>query len=418
MATKYDLTPTITPYLDRHMVWPLLEFLDEKKLYPAADISKNKLKILSRTKMLDALEDEYKKLYKSDPPPVIQAHRINVMKEIKTIKNECAELLKFIEDTEPVKGKHPEVKESQLNSLYHYAKLMFDCGQYENCARDLEFFRQYTTDPEKQFWALWGILASNILMNHHEQAWKDLTDLRTLIDQRDKEDQVTQLQQRTWLVHWSLFIMFNLKEESDRMAISDFLFQDKLLNAIQLNCPHVLRYLTVSMILRRTTTKDNDFKDLLRILQLERKAYHDPITEFVLQLNVDFDFDAVQKTIKDCRVLLENDMFLVPVAAEFLEKARQLLFETYCRIHHCIGMNKLAELLDLKEDNVEGAIVGLIRQSRLNAKIDSSQNQLIMQPKRTSIYQQVMDKTKKLVDKSQILLITVEKQAASKQQVY
>jgi len=287
---------------------------------------------------------------------------------------------------------------------------MFDCGQYEACANYLEIFRMLSRDDEKRFWALWGKLGAEILMTHFEQAFKDLVALREAIDARLAEDQGVQLQQRTWLIHWSLFILFSLKDEDERTAIIEFLFQDKLLNAMQINCPHILRYLTAAMILRRT----HDFKDLLRVNSQERKNYSDPITEFVLQLYVDFDFDAVQQTLRECQTVLNNDQFLAPIASEFMEKARLLFFETYCRIHHCINMDKLAEQLDIKE-NVEQQLVGLISKSRINAKIDSSKNQLVMQPKRTNVYQQVIDKTRLLAYRSTQLLVAVDKQYAIKQ---
>ena len=36
-ASKYDLTSELGKYLDRHLVFPLLEFLQAKKVYPEAD---------------------------------------------------------------------------------------------------------------------------------------------------------------------------------------------------------------------------------------------------------------------------------------------------------------------------------------------------------------------------------------------
>ena len=36
--------------------------------------------------------------------------------------------------------------------------------------------------------------------------------------------------------------------------------------------------------------------------------------------------------------VLENDFFLVACRDEFIESARQLIFETFCRIHQCISI--------------------------------------------------------------------------------
>ncbi|KAL0404874.1 UNVERIFIED_CONTAM: Eukaryotic translation initiation factor 3 subunit E [Sesamum radiatum] len=53
MAAKYDLTQRIAPQLDRHLVFPLLEFLQERGLYPEEDILKAKIELLNDTNMVD-----------------------------------------------------------------------------------------------------------------------------------------------------------------------------------------------------------------------------------------------------------------------------------------------------------------------------------------------------------------------------
>ncbi|KAL0391291.1 UNVERIFIED_CONTAM: Eukaryotic translation initiation factor 3 subunit E [Sesamum latifolium] len=53
MASKYDLTQRIAPQLDRHLVFPLLEFLQERGLYPEEDLLKAKIELLNNTNMVD-----------------------------------------------------------------------------------------------------------------------------------------------------------------------------------------------------------------------------------------------------------------------------------------------------------------------------------------------------------------------------
>eukprot|EP00954_Amorphochlora_amoebiformis_P023209 1358621-Amorphochlora_amoeboformis.AAC.1 len=52
-GTEYDLTQIIAPYLDRHMVLRLVEFLEEQKLYPMEEILAAKLDVIGKTKMAD-----------------------------------------------------------------------------------------------------------------------------------------------------------------------------------------------------------------------------------------------------------------------------------------------------------------------------------------------------------------------------
>eukprot|EP00122_Pirum_gemmata_P002983 Pgem_evm1s2695 len=60
MAAKYDLTNTLSPYMDRHLVFPLYQFLEVKKLYNADDLLEAKLRLLEKTNMVDSFIDLYK----------------------------------------------------------------------------------------------------------------------------------------------------------------------------------------------------------------------------------------------------------------------------------------------------------------------------------------------------------------------
>jgi translation initiation factor 3 subunit E len=65
-------------------------------------------------------------------------------------------------------------------------------------------------DPEKDISALWGKFACDILLGRDwEAAFEDLNALREFIDNQENVSPLQQLQQRTWLIHWSLFVFFN-----------------------------------------------------------------------------------------------------------------------------------------------------------------------------------------------------------------
>ena len=68
MATT-DLTSTIAPFLDRHLVFPLLEFLQDRQLFPENDILVAKIDLLGKTNMVDYAMDIHKSLYQSDEVP-------------------------------------------------------------------------------------------------------------------------------------------------------------------------------------------------------------------------------------------------------------------------------------------------------------------------------------------------------------
>lgn len=66
---NYDLTPRIAPNLDRHLVFPLLEFLQERELYPNEHILKFKIELLNNTNMVDYAMDIHKSLYQTEDVP-------------------------------------------------------------------------------------------------------------------------------------------------------------------------------------------------------------------------------------------------------------------------------------------------------------------------------------------------------------
>ena len=68
MAT-YDLTPRIAPNLDRHLVFPILEFLQERRLYEDGQILKEKIELLNKTNMVDYAMDIHKSLYHTEDVP-------------------------------------------------------------------------------------------------------------------------------------------------------------------------------------------------------------------------------------------------------------------------------------------------------------------------------------------------------------
>jgi translation initiation factor 3 subunit E len=54
-----------------------------------------------------------------------------------------------------------------------------------------------------------------------------------------------------------------------------------------------------------------------------------------------------------------------------------MIFETFCRIHQCISIEMLAQKLNMKPTEAERWIVNLIRQAKLDAKIDSQQGKYL-----------------------------------------
>ncbi|KAI8559082.1 hypothetical protein RHMOL_Rhmol04G0147200 [Rhododendron molle] len=427
---NYDLTPRIAPNLDRHLVFPILEFLQERQLYADEDILKAKIELLNNTNMVDYAMDIHKSLYHTEEvPQEMVERRVEVVARLKALEEAAAPLVTFLQNPNAVGELRAEkqynlqmlseryqIGPEQIEALYQYAKFQFECGNYSGAADYLYQYRALCTNSERSLSALWGKLAAEILMQNWDVALEELNRLKEIIDSKSFASPLNQVQSRIWLMHWSLYIFFN--HDNGRTQIIDLFNQDKYLNAIQTNAPHLLRYLATSFIVNKR--RRPQFKDFIKVIQQEQYSHEDPITEFLACIYVNYDFDAAQKKMRECEEVILNDPFLgkrveegnfVPLRDEFLENARLFIFETYCRIHQRIDMGVLAEKLNLNYDEAERWIVNLIRTSKLDAKIDSKSGTVVMEPNHPNVYEQLIDHTKAMSGRTYKLVSQLLEQA-------
>eukprot|EP00743_Colponemidia_sp_Colp-15_P000810 GILK01000895.1.p1 GENE.GILK01000895.1~~GILK01000895.1.p1 ORF type:complete len:457 (+),score=91.27 GILK01000895.1:56-1372(+) len=419
---QYDLTKALSPFLDPHMILPLLEHVQQKNVFPENDIIKSRMDLLSSTNMVDFAMDNYKALNPgAEVPKEMVEKRGKVVSQLKRLQAECEPLVRVLDNVELVKQLRTEklfnmsylqenfqITPAVVDSLYSYAKFQFDCGNYLSAADYLYHFRALSNNGDKNFMALWGKLAAEILMKNWETAMDDFNRLRENIDNRTFSSQTQLLNQRTWLIHWGLSVFFN--HPNGRNVMIDFVFSEKYLNTVQTSCPHILRYLAAAVI--TTKRRRAMLKDLVKVIEQEAYHYQDPITDFLQCLYTHFDFDGAQQKLQQCTEVLKTDYFLAPMHDEFLDNARLLIFETYCRIHQCIDIGMLASKLNMSAAEAEVWIVNLIRNARLDAKINSEKNQVIMGTQYPSVYQQVIEKTKGLSFRSSVLANNIEKRQA------
>ncbi|KAI4325636.1 hypothetical protein MLD38_031018 [Melastoma candidum] len=414
---QYDLTPRTAPNLDRHLVFPLLEFLQERQLYPDEEILKSKIHLLSKTNMVDYAMDIHKSLYHTEDVPVDMVdRRSDVVSRLKSLEEAAAPLVSFLQNPSALHELKADktynlhllqdryqIGPEQIEALYQYAKFQFECGNYSGAADYLYQYRALCTNSDRSLSALWGKLAAEILMQNWDIALEELNRLKDIIDSKSFSSPANQVQSRIWLMHWSLFIFFN--NDNGRTQIIDLFNQDKYLNAIQTNAPHLLRYLAAAFVVNKR--RRPQFKDFIRVVQQEQNSYKDPITEFLACVYVNYDFEGAQKKLRECEEVILNDPFLgkrveegnyttVPLRDEFLENARLFMFETYCRIHRRIEMGVLAEKLNLNYEEAERWIVNLIRTSKLEARIDLDSGTVTMEPNTPNVYEQLIDHTKAL----------------------
>merc|ERR1712137_256804 len=126
--------------------------------------------------------------------------------------------------------------------------------------------------------------------------------------------------------------------------------------------------------------------------------------------------EKASEALTACQGIFENDFFLHAHKDEFLNESRLLMFETIARVYKSISIDTICRYLSIpvEEKEPERNLVEYMRTVRVDAKIDSEENLLVMNTNYPSIYQQVIDKTKSLPYRSRQMFTAVEKKFATK----
>jgi translation initiation factor 3 subunit E len=260
----------------------------------------------------------------------------------------------------------------------------------------------------KMLQVLWGKLACEILVKDWEAASVALDAVKAGVEILVAKNQISALEalsERTWLLHWSLFVYWNNSGTGGLEQLVELFHTEKYKQAITTNTPHLLRYLTAAVLLckRRLTKKAAAgssaearrlMKNLINVMQ--DCDYSDPIVEFVNCLCVKFDFESAQTKLAECEKVLDADFLLCQQTGLFMEEARVFVFENYCQIHNKIDLSALGKKLAMNENEAERWIVDLIRNADLDAKIDSEEGCVVMGTSVQSTYEQVMERTRDL----------------------
>ncbi|KAF2666566.1 eukaryotic translation initiation factor-like protein 3 subunit E [Microthyrium microscopicum] len=421
LESQYDVLPKMIPFLDRHLIYPIVADFE-----PSDELTKFKFELLKETNMTDfvgGLDQEIRGL--SEPSKDYDKKREDVLKKRAQLEDSTSKIRDLLGDSEVIQNLRSDkvanlnylkethgVTEEMVEALYNYGQFQYSCGAYAESAELLYQFRVLSTDNDKVNAATWGKLASEILSTEWEPALEEITKVKESIESRLYSNSFAQLQSRTWLIHWSLFPFFNF--DAARDTLTDMFFQPAFINTIQTLCPWILRYLTAAVITNRSrnrhsNTYQKQLKDLIRVVRQEGYEYSDPLTDFVRALYLDFDFEEAQKKLSEAEQLLREDFFLTSSTDAFVDSARHLISESYCKIHQRIDIKDLSARLGLSEDEGEKWIVNLIRDTRVDAKIDYQAGTVDMNHPPQSVYQQVIERTKGGFFRTQVLSAAVAK---------
>ncbi|ATZ47558.1 hypothetical protein BCIN_02g08260 [Botrytis cinerea B05.10] len=426
IAKENDLLPKLITHLDRHLIFPLLQFVGDQDDEPSPEITKAKFELLKKTNMTDYVASLHCEIEGVDEAPKEYANkRQEILQRLEIFGQESEKITDLLGREDVVTGlrsdkvanleflkKEHDVTIEMVNVLYDFGNFQYSCGNYGAAAELLYQFRVLSTDDDKVTAATWGKLACEILTGNWESAMEEVQKVKESIETKLFNKPLAQLHHRTWLIHWALFPFFN--HEPARDVICDLFFSPAFINTIQTACPWILRYLTAAVITNRNRTRNTgqyqkQLKDIIRIVKQENYEYSDPVTDFIKALYLDFDFEEAQKKLSEAEEVLRSDFFLVAASENFVEAARHLISESYCKIHQRIDIKDLSARLGLNQDDGEKWIVNLIRDTRVDAKIDYKEGTVVMNHPPSSVYQQVIERTKGGFFRTQVLSAAVAK---------
>jgi translation initiation factor 3 subunit E len=438
-SSSTSILPKMAPHMSRYMLLPMFEW-EHKQAEERGDSESIKkiieatLALLAPTNMYELQADLHCTMHGLKEPPAEFAQREQaLMAQSEKLHADTATLSELlgqdevlsnlrsdkVANLEYLKNEHGVTVE-MVDALYDFGQFQFRCGNYGDAADLLHRFRVLSTDNDKVATCGWGKLACEIMLNAWDGVVEEITKVKETIESRLFNDPRAQLDQRTMLIHWSLFPLFN--SDAARDSVLEMLFSPPFINTIQTACPWILRYIVVAVITGRSLVNSNarnnrnasqahqkQMKDVIRYVRQESHEYVDPVTQFVTALFTSYDFDAARESLRAAEDICRADFFLSHTTDVFVEAARHLICESYCKIYSRINMADLSEKLGLEPEKGEKWIVDLIRDTRMDAKIDSKEGTVLMNHPPNNVYQQVIEKTKGGFFRTQVLTAAVTK---------
>jgi translation initiation factor 3 subunit E len=349
------------------------QFMRDKGMYDEKSVLSSLLAIAKRTRLGDYVLDLEADL-RGGPRPTEEALAAQgraLTAELSRLGEACGPLLAIVGideataqlnelrdsndfNVEHLAAKHG-VTEEHVEALYALARARYECGEYRIALAFLDLYEElrFPHREEVPLEVMWGKLAAAIMAEPQEAEGK------AVFFQRADEERariaaalgaakaggggggaalsdIKRLQQRTWLLHWSLFLLANFPKR--REPLIDFYLADENLSCIALTCPWLLRYVIAAVLPHRK--KHVLAKMLFRLLSPEALALKDPFALFLHAILGRFDFEAAQGLLEDCRRAIASDYFLSSMLtpAQFLNAARGFLFDVNCRVHQKIDL--------------------------------------------------------------------------------
>jgi translation initiation factor 3 subunit E len=155
IADQYNLLPKLMPNLDRHLLYPLLNFPNDEDTEQPVEQLQLLLKLLQPTNMIDFVGDLYKRVHGLDEIPEEYKKKreevLNKRDQLEAATSKISDLLDDeavvtnlrsdkVQNLQYLKDNHGVTLE-MVNQLYEFGQFQYSCGIYPHAAELLYRFR-------------------------------------------------------------------------------------------------------------------------------------------------------------------------------------------------------------------------------------------------------------------------------------
>lgn len=434
LLAVFSINPVLLYPIFSHLLL-ILPYIFLLQMYEDKQIQQALLAVAKQTKMQGLVISTWQELNGADDDTVPQElgdEREAVLQQYMEAQESAQKLLDLIESGDvaellangefnfkTVEEKF-DITAADVEALYAAARFQYDCGEYDAAARCLYFYRALVDDHSDEYLqAQWGKLAAEISSESWDEAKNDWDALAGLLQHRSKYQsssavKLAALEQRCWLLHWSLFVFFNT--ENGMSELADCFLQPQNVNIIQQLCPWLLRYVIIALVVQRR--RRSELLSIGRLLRADvHGSFRDPIITFIEDLQVNCDLEGAAAAMVAAEQVFASDYFLATfgrtesrdLAAEFMAAAKSMYFEQYCHTHSVLDLKAVSEAVGMPLVEADHLLAGMIREGHLDAKIDAKTDTVLIQPRTASVHQVVASKTRDLVMRTRVLSDDIER---------
>lgn len=152
---EHDLLPKLVPHLDRHLVFPLLQFADDDEDEPSEELLRAKFTLLKETNMTDFVGELDAKLHaQADRRADYGRKREEVLQQLDEHRKHSSAITGLLDDSDVVSNlrsdkvanlnylkEHHGVTVEMVDQLYDFGQFQYSCGSYASAAELLYQFR-------------------------------------------------------------------------------------------------------------------------------------------------------------------------------------------------------------------------------------------------------------------------------------